>query len=133
MDDDLKEYRQGLVDTQRKLNESYDKLLITLSGGALALSIAFLKDVIGANDISYPMLLLVSWGLFVLSLASILGEILFGIQAHKIAILQIDSETIRSQKVGGKFSKWSTNLHWMAAISLILGLILISSFVFLNL
>jgi len=133
MEDELKDYRQGLIDTQRKLNESYDKLLVTLSGGALALSIAFLKDIIGSIEINYPYLLLIAWALFVLSLTSILGEILFGIQAHKQAIKQIDNKTIYEQKVGGKSSNWTTRFHWIAALSLIIGLVFISAFAFFNL
>lgn len=133
MDDNLKNYRQGLINTQRKLNESYDKLIITLSGGSLALSITFLKDIIGSNEIFCPFLLLIAWGLFVLSLTSILGEILFGIKAHKKAIQQIDDETIRAEKVGGKSSFWSSVFHWVAAMSLIVGLLFISVFAFLNL
>lgn len=132
MENELKKYRQALIDTKIKLNESYDKLLITLSGGALALSITFLKDVIGTKDILYPSLLLTSWGLFIFSLASILGEILFGIQAHKKAIKQIDDNTIYKEKVGGKYSFFSIILHWAAAVSLLLGLIFISVFVYLN-
>ena len=78
LSDEMKQYREGLVETQRSLNESYDKLIITLSGGSLALSVTFLKDIIGSNEISNPFLLLIAWGLFVLSLTSILSEILFG-------------------------------------------------------
>jgi hypothetical protein len=133
MGNELDQYRQGLIDTQRKLNESYDKLLVTLSGGALALSIAFLKDVIGSNEIVNPSLLLISWACFVVSLAAILGEILFGIHAHKNAIKQIDDGTIYEQKVGGKSSNLSTILHWSAAASLLVGLVLISIFAFYNL
>ncbi|MES9887272.1 MAG: hypothetical protein ABW140_10700 [Candidatus Sedimenticola sp. 6PFRAG1] len=132
-DGDLNEYRQGLIDTQRKLNESYDKLLVTLSGGALALSIAFLKDVIGSNAIVHPHLLLIAWAFFVISLASILCEILFGIQAHKRAIQQIDDQIIYDEKVGGKSSNWTTRFHWAAAANLIAGLIFISAFAFYNL
>ena len=132
MDEELKKYRHGLIDTQRKLNESYDKLLITLSGGALALSITFLKDVIGTKAIIYPQLILISWGLFVLSLAAILGEILFGIKAHKKAIHQVDEGSIYEQKVGGRSSSLSTILHWVAALSLIIGLLFISTFAFYN-
>ncbi|NTW84417.1 MAG: hypothetical protein HGB36_13855 [Chlorobiaceae bacterium] len=133
MEDELKIYRQGLIDTQRKLNESYDKLLITLSGGALGLSVTFLKDIIGSNEIRYPNLLLIAWALFVTSIGSILCEILFGIQAHKKAIKQVDDKTIYVQKVGGKSSNWTTIFHWMAALSLISGLMFVSSFAFLNL
>jgi len=132
LNDEMKKYREGLVETQRKLNESYDKLIITLSGGSLALSITFLKDIIGSNEICYPFLLLAAWGLFVLSLTSILSEILFGIKAHKKAIEQVDNGTIHKEKVGGKSSSWSSAAHWVASISLVLGLLFISIFAFLN-
>lgn len=132
MGDELDSYRQGLVDTKNKLNESYDKLIVTLSGGSLALSITFLKDVIGSDKIHYPILLLVAWGLFILSLTSILSEVLFGIRAHKKAIQQVDDKTIRKEKVGGRSSLLSGVAHWIAAISLVLGLSFISSFVFFN-
>lgn len=132
MNNEMKLYRDGLIETQRKLNESYDKLIITLSGGSLALSITFLKDIIGTNEINLPALLLIAWGLFVLSLTSILSEILFGIKAHKKAIKQIDAGTIHQEKVGGKSSLWSSAGHWVAAISLVLGLLFLSSFAFFN-
>ncbi len=96
------------------------------------MSITFLKDVIGSNEIHYPGFLLFAWALFIVSLASILGEILFGIQAHKKAIKQIDDETIYDQKVGGKSSNWTTRFHWSAALSLVAGLISISAFAFVN-
>lgn len=48
---ELKKYRSSLIDTLRFLNESYDKLLITLSGGALGISIAFLKDVVKLENV----------------------------------------------------------------------------------
>ena len=65
MEEQLIEYRQDIINTQRKLNENCDKLLITLSGCALALSITFLMDVIGSNKIIYAGLMLSSWRLFV--------------------------------------------------------------------
>ncbi len=133
MSEDMKLYRLGLIETQRKLNESYDKLIIALSGGSLALSITFLKDIIGSNQINEPIYLLFAWGLFILSLTAVLGEILFGIKAHKKAITQVDSDTIHNQKVGGKSSFWSTATHWVAAICLVLGLLCISAFAFSNL
>ena len=132
MNSEMKRYRDGLIETQKKLNESYDKLIITLSGGALALSITFLKDVIGSSKIDYPFLLLIAWFFFVLSLTSILGEILFGIKAYKKAVSQVDEGTIHEEKVGGKSSSWTNALHWVAAVSLVLGLLFISIFSFYN-
>ncbi|MFA5529198.1 MAG: hypothetical protein WDA11_00885 [Thiohalomonadaceae bacterium] len=128
----MEKYREGLIETQRRLNESYDKLVVTLAGGALALSVAFLKDVVQFSDVVYPKLLITSWMLFVLSLAGILGEILFGIEAHKTAIKQIDAGTIHNGKVGGKFSRLSTYLHRTSAAALLIGLMLLSIFAYLN-
>lgn len=101
MDKDLKEYRTNLIQTVQKLNENYDKLIITLSGGSLALSLTFLKDVIKGNEIQGPILLIVAWGFFIVSLTSILGSLLFGIAANKKAIMQVDADTIYNQAPGG--------------------------------
>jgi hypothetical protein len=132
MDKDLKEYRQALINTVEKLNESYDKLIITLSGGALALSLAFLKDVIKDAYIQSPEILLVAWGLFVVSLTSILGSLLFGIAANKKAVLQVDADRIYTQKPGGIFSELTTWLHYAGAFFLIIGLVFIAAFAYVN-
>lgn len=132
MSEELKEYRQFLIDTRIKLNESYDKLIITLSGGALALSITFLKDVVGSKGIDHPQFLLISWALFVCSLSSILCSILFGLSAYKKALKQVDNETILIEKAGGKSSSLSAVMHWLAAICLMFGLVFISLFAYYN-
>ncbi len=54
MDEDLKEYRSSLLQTIQKLNESYDKLIITLSGGALGLSIVFFEGYYQGESNSIP-------------------------------------------------------------------------------
>ena len=128
----LDAYRQNLYDVQVKLSESYDKLIITLSGGALALSITFLKDIIKVDNIVSSWLLLSAWGLFVVSLTCILGEILFGIKAFKKAIKQIDDGTIYGERVGGKSSAVTNVLQISASVTLIIGLVLISVFVYFN-
>jgi hypothetical protein len=132
MEKDLKEYRKYLIQTVQKLNENYDKLIITLSGGALALSLVFLKDVIKKNQIQEPILLIMAWGLFIASLASILGALLFGIAANKKAIKQVDANTIYKEKPGGLFSKATTILHYASSAFLIIGLISIAIFASLN-
>lgn len=126
------EYRNLLIKTQHQLNDSYDKLVVTLSGGALALSIAFLKDIVNIKEAVYVWMLVLSWSCFIISLASIFSEILFGIEAYKKAVKQLDEDSITKEKVGGLFSsltKWFGNI---AAASLIIGLFLISAFVFIN-
>ncbi len=72
---ELKKYRALLIDTLRFLNESYDKLLVTLSGGALGISIAFLKDIVKLENVIFPNLLFYAWLAFILSLAAVLASV----------------------------------------------------------
>ncbi len=81
--EELKGYRESLIVTLRFLNESYDKLLVTLSGGALGISIAFLKDIVKLENVNNPRLLFLAWLAFILSLAAVLGRLMFGIEAHR--------------------------------------------------
>jgi hypothetical protein len=48
--------------------KAYDKLLITLAGGALALTVGFVKDVVDLRHASDRGYLFVSWGSFALAL-----------------------------------------------------------------
>ncbi len=132
MDAEDLEYRKLLISTQHKLNDSYDKLVVTLSGGALALSIAFLKDIVVLDEARFTWILALSWSLFIISLAFIFGEILFGIEAYKKAVNQLDEDTIRKEKIGGLFSTLTKWFNRAAAIALLLGLLFITTFIFLN-
>ncbi|WP_027853383.1 hypothetical protein [Marinobacterium litorale] len=125
-------YRTMLIEVVHNLNSSFDKLVVTLSGGALAVSITFLKDVISIEQIVQPWLLLTAWGLFVFSLASILGEILFGMEAYKLALRQLDDGTIYEGRPGKLFSALSCWLQRLAIITLVSGLLLLSVFTLVN-
>ena len=129
MDDSLKEYRTELIKTVPKLNENYNKLIVTLSGGALALSIAFLKDILKQEEIRSCLFIILAWLALIVSLASVLGSLLFGIEAHKKAIDQVDKDLIYSNTPGGIFTKITDILHYSGAVFLVIGLVLIAIFV----
>ena len=133
MNKDLKEYRTSLIQTIEKLNDNYDKLIITLSGGALALSLAFLKDIVKETPICEPVYLILAWCLFILSLTCVLGSLLFGIAAHRKAIKQVDVGTIYKEHPGGIYSRLTAVLHYIGTIFLIVGLIFITIFAYANL
>lgn len=132
MEENLANYRNDLVETEKKLKESYDKLVIALSGGALALSITFIKDIVDLESAVYAWLLLSSWACFIASLATVLGALSFGIESHRKAIHQVDDGTIYNVKPGGWFSNFSKSFHRLSALLLLAGLILISVFVYQN-
>jgi hypothetical protein len=132
MDDDLKKYRDALLETLRYLNESYDKMLIMLSGGALGLSITFLKDIISLANVKHSELIMFSWLAFIISLAAVLGRVFFGIEAYRKAVSQVDDGSIYNVKPGGIFSVLTKCLHILSASSLLAGLLLIAIFSYLN-
>ncbi len=45
----LAAYRQHLVDAEQQMQAEYDKAVLVLSGGAIGLSMTFLKDIVGVN------------------------------------------------------------------------------------
>jgi hypothetical protein len=52
-----------------KNSENFDKAILTLSSGALTLSLAFTKDIVSPATAEYNFLLYASWVLFMLALA----------------------------------------------------------------
>lgn len=115
-DNALKEYRVYLIETRDKLNESLDKILITLSSGALILSLTFIKDIVGNHEMHYKLLLLFSWIALTLSLASVFFEIFFGLHSYEKTISQVDSGTIYNEKPGGNYSVVSKAFQMQARI-----------------
>src|ERR1700683_2167793 len=55
--------KQAWEDIQSS-TDSYDQSLLTLSSGVLALSIAFIKDIVPLQDVVWLGLLYVSWAAF---------------------------------------------------------------------
>lgn len=53
--------RNRLTDAEREYSSQFDKYILTLSGGAIALSLAFLRDLVGENPIQGACLLIWSW------------------------------------------------------------------------
>lgn len=133
MDDELKKYRLQLVDTMQKVSESYDKTIITLSGGALALSFTFIKNFIDEKQIFNPELLFFSWVLLASSLSTVLLSLFFARLAFKKAIEQVDNGTIYNTKAEGTYGRITSILHSSGAVLLIAGLFLLGGFVYANL
>jgi hypothetical protein len=61
MNKELADYRNFIVQAKQKSIDSYDKSLLTLSGGALAISLIFIENVIGASPMAVPLLLILAW------------------------------------------------------------------------
>jgi hypothetical protein len=60
----FEEYEKQLLDALKGSHEQYDKAILTLSSGGLALSITLLKDLFPVEKIILPWVLATSWYLF---------------------------------------------------------------------
>jgi len=127
------EYRKQLVEFEQKIGEGFDKTLIALSGGALGLSIAFIKDIVGVKAMTYECFLIISWSFWALSLGSILFAFYFGQLAYRKAITQVDNDTINTEVTGGIYTAIVNWLNAIGAISFFFGVISIVIFSIKNL
>ncbi len=76
------EQRRYLIDSEREAAKSYDRWLLTLSGGALGLSMTFAKDIASPNGVDGLAWLLVAWLGLVLAIALGLVCIYVSQKAH---------------------------------------------------
>jgi hypothetical protein len=67
-------YREHLVDARQKAQGDFDKTMVLLAGGALALSLTFVHDIVGAHKPRAPWILMIGWVALVLSLLAILAS-----------------------------------------------------------
>lgn len=135
-------HRERLLAGVQYHARSYDKWLLTLSGGALALSMTFCKDVVVGTP-QDPGWLLASWILFAASIAMILACIILSQYAHDNDVEILDrlygrnkpgwqAEVHKRQTLQCK-RKAIDCLNWASLVSFLVGLVFIAIFVAVNL
>jgi hypothetical protein len=130
---ELVEYRTEIVRLHGESQKSYDKTIVTLSAGALGLSLAFVHDLLGDAPMQARTLLLASWGAWCCSLAVILLSHLTSVWALKATISQIDSGKIFETTPGGGWSTVTTVLNILGGLLFLVGVVLLLLFVEQNL
>lgn len=133
MDDPITEFRKTLLAARHEAQNSFDKHLISLSGGGLAVSIAFIHNVIGGKTIQDADCLLWAWILWLSSITFILFSFYTSRIAYDKAIKQIDADTIHNEIPGGKWNRFTAFLNFLAILSFIAGTSLIIIFASNNL
>lgn len=63
MDQEMKEYRENLVEIERDQSFEFDRRLILLSGGALGLSITFIENIVGSSEPNGVHIIVWGWAL----------------------------------------------------------------------
>lgn len=131
--DAMAEYRKSLVAAEQKSQEDFDKTVLSLSGGALGISFAFLKDIVGPQAIVQSGFLLAAWFAWAFSTFSVLTSYYLSHLALRRAIGQVDDGTIFKQAPGGVFARLTAILNATGAILFLVGVCCITVFVVANL
>lgn len=77
---------------EHESQRAYDKTVLTLSGGALGVSFAFVKDIIGEAPIVWKAFLLASWVFWGLSVTCVLFSFFLSQRALHKAIDEVDEK-----------------------------------------
>jgi hypothetical protein len=131
----LTEYRNHLVLADQRAQEDFDKTVISLSGGALGVSFAFLRDVVGRGPYNSPAWLFLAWLAWLawgLSATSMLVSYYLSQQALRRAIKQVDAGFIETEKPGGPFATSTAMCNALGGLLFLVGVALMILFVFKN-
>lgn len=129
----LLKYKEELISVLHKSQDTFEKQLSYISAGSLALSMAFIKDMV--KDISgshCKTLLILGW----ISLAvSLLVNCISHIRAselHNRTINEINCENYNDKKVSKRLRE-IRRTNWISVGAMVLGIIFIIIFVSINL
>ena len=125
----LDEYRKMLLEAEQKMQSSYDKAVMTLSGGALGRSLAFIKDIADKTSLKSTGWLLTAWVLWGFSVTLILASFFTSSLAIRRAIRQTDEKLIYIEFAGGVLNRITSWLNPLAGGFFFLGVIAIVIFV----
>lgn len=130
--DPLEQYRAWLSKLEVESQRSYDKAILTLSGGALGVTISFLKNVLHTGSPTAMGFLLASWACWGASLASVLYSFYSSNLALRKAIKQMDLGTITEEQPGGAYDVATAMLNAASGIFFLAGTFLFVYFAYAN-
>lgn len=131
--DPIQSYREHLVLSEQKSQEDYDKTVLSLSAGALGVSFAFIKDVIGPNNVvTFPLLIIFAWVCWGFSVFVVLISYYSSHLALRRAISQVDKGTIYKEHAGGIIDFVTEILNIAGAVLFFIGVIFAALFVLIN-
>jgi len=117
--------RKRLTDLHEKATDAFDRAIMTLSGGALAVSLTFIHDV--ARHPTHKWTLATAWSCFAASLLLILSSFLTSERAIVRMVKQLDEETEEIPR-----GRLTDVLNWGAALAFVVGVIFLVLFALLN-
>jgi hypothetical protein len=131
--EEMLKYRDALAAAGQEASTAYDKAIMALSGGALGLSITFMKDIVHSPGAVSLCRLETSWSCLTASLAFILISMLSSQSALRKAIRQVDKESVPGERPGGGFAVVTTWLNGLSAVAFVVGVAFLAWFAIANL
>jgi hypothetical protein len=125
-------YREMLVKADQKAQEDYDKTILLLSGGALGISLGFLKDIVGDRPAEYSGWLIASWASWAASLTCVLASYYFSQQAIRRMIRELDAGRIYAGYPAGCLGRATAFLNAAGGLLFVVGVVTIVVFVSQN-
>ncbi|HEX3527217.1 MAG TPA: hypothetical protein VH988_09130 [Thermoanaerobaculia bacterium] len=117
---------------EQKAQQDYDKAVISLSGGALAVSFAFIEKIVGKGPAHSPKLLFFAWVLWAASIASVMASYFLSRLALRKAIHQVDSQSIYLRRPGGWGTLVTEILNVTSGCLFVMGVIVAAEFIYKN-
>jgi hypothetical protein len=126
--------RRSLVEAELRVSDRYDASLLTLSAGALGLSIAFLRQIAPAALPGTLVLIALSWCFFGAAVVTTLASLLVSQSAHRRQ-RDITDALYRGEAHEGQRNTWSTTtscLNVFALAFFLAGAVLLAWFALRN-
>jgi hypothetical protein len=134
-DPSVAEYRKFLEQCETEATSDFDKTAVFLSGGALGISLAFLKDFAPSPPKwAIATLLAPAWLALVISLLGVLLSFMASMQSMRYELQCLDGGRKKpdGEQAGGAWRTLTEYANWAALIGCLLGILLLASFVVVN-
>jgi hypothetical protein len=125
---DKDKYLKDLFEDLKYSVSKFDTQALTIGGGALGLSLTFIKEIVPFDQSIYIILFYFSLGLFILSIS-------LGFIGHYISIKQISTsiETVSQEKYSElKSDKWIPKINLIVALTITLGILMLVIYCVIN-
>jgi hypothetical protein len=132
LEDDLIAYKKSLLDSEKKMQESYDKSVITLSGGAIGISFTLFVQIITKSDILYAGWFVSAWLCWMTSIGCVMASFFTSVHAHRSAYSAVENHTIYLEHKKCIWTRSTTYLNYSGGALFLLGLMLVSVFIYGN-
>lgn len=116
--------RRLLVEGEVQVAARFDKSILTLSGGALLLSMTFVKDIVSGSP-QDTWALVVAWISLGIAIAAMLISLLISQKAYQRQRDILDKH-FGNSKSGDERNGWACGTKWLNRISIIVFLVAIS-------